>query len=298
MLKRLLIAAMLCTAATALPRSIPNTPRVQAAKAVHYAKVKVAGVWCHVVEVDLRCPHIVVETVQAEESGYRYRTFKSMVKSYRPLAAVTGTFFDTVTGTIICNLVREGKLLAEGRVGNTIYIDTSNHAHFLPTAGTPGRNVDWSRVNFAVTCGPTLVRDGAIALNPSAEGFRDRGLFRRASRVGLGIRDDDRMLLVTVNKGVSLRRFAMMMRGLGARQAINLDGGSSTAMYVRGRFPSRPARLLTNAVMVRFRQPDPRPDEVDLPMDLLEEDGPPNVEDFHGPVPAPDVVDLDKVEVY
>ena len=59
---------------------------------------------------------------------------------------------------------------------------------------------------------------------------------------------DGSLLLVTVDgrragwsAGVTLPEAARLMRSLGARDALNLDGGGSTAMTVRGRVVNRPS---------------------------------------------------------
>jgi exopolysaccharide biosynthesis protein len=54
---------------------------------------------------------------------------------------------------------------------------------------------------------------------------------------------------------VTLSESARVMRSLGARDALNLDGGGSTAMAVRGRavsLPSDPSgeRRVSDAIMV------------------------------------------------
>ena len=54
------------------------------------------------------------------------------------------------------------------------------------------------------------------------------------------------------------------MKALGANNALNLDGGSSTALYARGRFLSNPARMLTNVLLVTVRPGDPIPRQVEL----------------------------------
>jgi Phosphodiester glycosidase len=41
--------------------------------------------------------------------------------------------------------------------------------------------------------------------------------------------------------GATLRESALVMRALGAREAVNLDGGGSTTMVVRGRVVNRPS---------------------------------------------------------
>jgi hypothetical protein len=43
---------------------------------------------------------------------------------------------------------------------------------------------------------------------------------------------------------------AWIMRKLGAWDAVSMDGGSSTALFYRGRLFSRPARALTNLLVV------------------------------------------------
>ena len=271
--------------------------RASALEAVEYRKVKVGRTWCHVVEVDLANPHVRLQVLRAQDLGTRYRTFGSFVRQSKPLAAITGTFFDTATGTIICNLVRGGQLMEAGRVGHTLSLDESNRPNWMRTAGSPGTAMNWRDSDFAVSSGPTLIRQGRLALNPRAEGFRDPGLFRRASRTGIATTRGGKLLLVTVNQPVSLRRFAEMMRALGAEDALNLDGGTSTALYARGRYLSRPGRRLTNVLLVTVRPGDPVPEEIGLEaLEAEESQGEPTFDaepetDEGGP-PAPERVEL------
>ncbi|MEW6284146.1 MAG: phosphodiester glycosidase family protein, partial [Candidatus Eremiobacterota bacterium] len=239
---------------------------------------KVAGVWANVVTVDLNNPRVSLTPVMADPGDHR--TFLSLLNwGYRPgapteearlVAAINGTFFDPPTATVICNLVARGRLLSEGSVGNTLIVDSQNQARLRITAGWGGSRFNWSDAHFAVSAGPTLLREGEVALDPYSEGFSDPGLFRQARRSALGITPQNKLLLVTVNTPVSLRRLAWMMSQAGAMDAINLDGGSSTALYYRGRMVSRPKRLLTNliAVHVRTLSPAPAPVPVDLPQTL------------------------------
>src|SRR5206468_7822923 len=57
-------------------------------------------------------------------------------------------------------------------------------------------------------------------------------------------------VMVTVARPIYLRQLARLMRTLGCRNAIGLDGGSSSAMFYRGRFAARPRRSLTNLLVV------------------------------------------------
>lgn len=67
------------------------------------------------------------------------------------------------------------------------------------------------------------------------------GCRKPAARTAFGITPDGYALLLSVSgkgqdkesSGITLGQLADLMRRLGCRQAINLDGGSSTSMYVR-----------------------------------------------------------------
>jgi hypothetical protein len=66
----------------------------------------------------------------------------------------------------------------------------------------------------------------------------------------VGLTRYNRLVMVTVARPIYLRQLARLMRSLGCRNAIALDGGSSSAMFYRGRFAARPRRSLTNLLVV------------------------------------------------
>jgi len=107
-----------------------------------------------------------------------------------------------------------------------------------------------------VNGGPRLVRDGRIDIPAYAEGFHwpespeffYRFGVRRNPRTLAGTTADGRLLLVTVDGrapghsvGASFEESAEIMRALGARDAVNLDGGGSTAMTVGSALVTRPS---------------------------------------------------------
>ena len=86
---------------------------------------------------------------------------------------------------------------------------------------------------------PLLVRDSAIVPGVDSDGAAS---FRGVNpRTAAGYAANGRRLLLVVidgrqagySAGTTTRETAMLMRDLGAREAINLDGGGSTAMVVR-----------------------------------------------------------------
>jgi len=122
-----------------------------------------------------------------------------------------------------------------------------------------------------VNGGPRLLRDGAVQITANAEGFHwpeDPGFLyrfgiRRNPRTLAGVTGDGRLLLVTVegrrpgySVGASFLESAAILRALGARDGVNLDGGGSTAMTLGARLLGRPSdptgeRPIADAVVVR-----------------------------------------------
>lgn len=103
---------------------------------------------------------------------------------------------------------------------------------------------------FVLGGGPRLVRGGrpAAASDPGIypEGFAAA----RHPRTAVGVRTDGRVLLVTVDGrqpelsvGMTIAELASLLIELGAVEAVNMDGGGSTAMVVRGRVVNSPSDL-------------------------------------------------------
>jgi hypothetical protein len=111
---------------------------------------------------------------------------------------------------------------------------------------------------------PTLVRNGQV-LSGNVDGTTP--FHRRNPRTAVGATADGRLLIVTVDGrqpghsvGMSLRELAELFVRLGARSAINLDGGGSTTMVIDGTIVNRISdpqeRRVPTAVLV-LREPAP-----------------------------------------
>jgi hypothetical protein len=109
-------------------------------------------------------------------------------------------------------------------------------------------------VGHLLQAGPLLVRDGAPVHDPhDAEGFAagahqfDSDITAgRHPRAALALSDKELIALVCdgrrtgLDAGLALGELAELLARLGAREAINLDGGGSTALIHRGRLRNRP----------------------------------------------------------
>lgn len=102
--------------------------------------------------------------------------------------------------------------------------------------------------------GPALVADGCVLVREGEdhEGFSaghaqfDSDITDgRHPRAAVGIDDDHLLAVVTEGRaaddaGFTLAELAAFMAGLGAREAINLDGGGSASLVVDGTLVNRP----------------------------------------------------------
>ncbi|GAA4562592.1 phosphodiester glycosidase family protein [Planotetraspora kaengkrachanensis] len=119
-----------------------------------------------------------------------------------------------------------------------------------------GRKVRLGADDSIVSAAPTLVEDGRTRVDAATEGVLDpldlsfgyAWANNRQPRTMAGIDRHGRLLLVTVDgrlsggsEGFTLTEGAAFMRSLGAVDALNLDGGGSSAMVVNGALVNRPS---------------------------------------------------------
>jgi exopolysaccharide biosynthesis protein len=114
-----------------------------------------------------------------------------------------------------------------------------------------GNKVDWSNIQTAVGAGPLLLKDGANVVNPGKEGFSDSaGFTMSVARSAVGVTQSGDILLVAGVK-CTLNQLASVMSQLGAVQAICMDSGSSSGLYLPGGSLSAPAKDISNALIFK-----------------------------------------------
>ena len=163
------------------------------------------------------------------------------------LAAVNGSFFDMQRHNPICYLRIDGKELGVNtpQATDSIHRKYYQYGSIVLREGRPVYIVpdsarlaekEWADSNI-MTAGPLLIRDGILLP------MRDDKTFvtYRHNRTAIGTLNDGTVLLVTVDgrtkqsEGMSLQDFQRLLHYLGCCDALNLDGGGSTTMYVRGK---------------------------------------------------------------
>ncbi|MBB5936133.1 phosphodiester glycosidase family protein [Streptomyces zagrosensis] len=119
-----------------------------------------------------------------------------------------------------------------------------------------GRRVRLGPADDIVSGGPRLVRDGKTAVDYRADGIDRPGEpsfpytwgLKRNPRTAVGVDARGRLIMVTTagrqpgySDGLGLSELADLMRSLGARQAMALDGGGSSGMAVDGKLITMPS---------------------------------------------------------
>lgn len=163
------------------------------------------------------------------------------------VAAVNGSFFDMKNHNPICYLRIDGE-----EVGvNTPQANDSVHRKYYQYGSVVLRNGSpifiipdsarlaerlWPDSNI-MTAGPMLIKDEEMLPMREDKTF----VTYRHNRTAIARRRDGTVLLVTVDgrtkqsQGLSLQDFQRLLHYLGCSDALNLDGGGSTTMVVRGK---------------------------------------------------------------
>lgn len=119
-------------------------------------------------------------------------------------------------------------------------------------------NPKWENVEHIISGGPYLVKDNQIFIDMTAQKLQAIG--GKNPRTAIGYTKDNDLIMVTADGregssiGLTLKELANLMKELGCINAINLDGGGSTVMYINGNIVNRPQQqggiALSNALVI------------------------------------------------
>jgi exopolysaccharide biosynthesis protein len=93
---------------------------------------------------------------------------------------------------------------------------------------------------------PTLLQDGNVVIDTGKLTSYQKDV--KGLRGAIGVGDSNLYLAIISNATVVDAAYAM--RALGAKDALNLDGGGSSALYLNGSYIVGPGRSLPNAVVL------------------------------------------------
>lgn len=154
--------------------------------------------------------------------------------------AINGSFFDlSKTGGSVLFLQEDGKVIQETH-DKIEFINEGAYA--MDTSGVISilkRDGDWSyspAYDDIIVSGPLLIHDNELCNLDSVRFNRIRN-----PRTAIGITDDYHLILFTVDgrhaeaAGMNMWELQSFMHELGCSAALNLDGGGSTTMYIKGK---------------------------------------------------------------
>lgn len=104
---------------------------------------------------------------------------------------------------------------------------------------------DGDSVTAGISNYPSLVKNGEVVVKDG-----DLTSFQKikGTRGAIGMGGEN--LYLAVITGATVEEAAYVMRTLGVKHALNLDGGGSSAMYIDGRYVVGPGRSLPSAVVL------------------------------------------------
>ncbi|GIV60701.1 phosphodiester glycosidase family protein [Rhodocaloribacter litoris] len=177
------------------------------------------------------------------------------------LLLIDSILIEPATRSVVRDTVRyEAARAALGLVGDSVafaWVTTRRdtvYAWAEPPAHRPGHPAPPLRyeaarpwpVRDALSAGPALVVGGQVRVTTNEEVFFGSAIPDVHPRTAVGRTADGALLVLVVDgrqlesRGVNLEELAWLMRGIGAVDAINLDGGGSVSLVVGGRLVNRP----------------------------------------------------------
>lgn len=241
------------TVRVAVPKPKPSKPRASSAKSIVLEQKRVRGVDVKIVRVNLWDRRVfvspVMPTVGLGKGGER---FDRMVAGSSAIAIVNGGYFHPRSFSLAGDLVVKGRHLStQGPVRTALGITADNRA--TVTAHTPSSTIAWREFETAISNGPWVLRSGKIMVYPREEGYTDRAIERPAARSAVGVTSQHKLFIVSTRQKLNLYDLAKLMKVLGAREAIALDGGSSVGLAWKGKVLIRPARKIAYGIGVYVR---------------------------------------------
>lgn len=105
----------------------------------------------------------------------------------------------------------------------------------------------FDRFSQVMAAGPLLIQNQRVVLDARGEGFSEAFITQQAVRSAIGQTAEGTLIIAASQtrlggRGPSLQEMAQIMLQLGCTNALNLDGGSSTSLFLSGQLLNRSPR--------------------------------------------------------
>ncbi|HSI69891.1 MAG TPA: phosphodiester glycosidase family protein, partial [Gillisia sp.] len=209
-------------------------------------------------EVDLRDENL---KVRAQGSNRKRQTTQETYEQFNAILAINGGYFSNTASVSV--LVSDGEVVSSGPSEDVtrgafgmvqgkpeiVWSNSKNSSVPIKYINPKiTQNKEQWHPTQAVGGGPVLIKEGKLNVTTREEGFGGSHL-QRHPRTAIGYKDENTLLLMIVDgrqlasAGVTLHELAEMMLGIGAKDALNLDGGGSSAMVAAGEVVNIPSDI-------------------------------------------------------
>jgi LysM repeat protein len=217
---------------------VPIPPRPQGRAASH-KQLRPLNIPVQIVSVDLRHRNVLIAPV-LPGGGLRFGSgarISQLARSSGAQAVINGSYFHPHSYAPAGDIVMQGRMLTWGRIPQALAITPDNRAAIRPsTTGLLRVPLDsaWQGMETVVATGPRILANGQVQAHYSSA-FRDPALFGRAARSAIGLVSNRDLVMVSTREHLTTTEMAKVMARLGIRDALLLDGGSSTGLAWNGK---------------------------------------------------------------
>lgn len=217
---------------------VPIPPRPQGRAASH-KQLRPLNIPVQIVNVDLRYRDVLIAPV-LPGGGLRFGSgarISQLARSSGAQAIINGSYFHPHSYAPAGDIVMQGRMLTWGRIPQALAITPDNRAAIRPsTTGLLRVPLDsaWQGMETVIATGPRILMGGRVQFQYSSA-FRDPALFGRAARSAIGLVSNRDLVMVSTKSRLTTTEMAKVMARLGVRDALLLDGGSSTGLAWNGK---------------------------------------------------------------
>lgn len=208
---------------------------------------------------NLRSPILFLNSGYVQSGIARYtpvwgQTYTSLTDNERVLIVQNNKITNQLVGEKANQsnfpIPRDGYLLVfrGNAIAQTSQLPIGTDVQITSTSNPP----EFNRYPQIIGAGPLLIQNGQIVLDAKSEQFSNAFINQKASRSGICTTANNTLVITAIHNraggtGPTLAEHAQLMKLLGCVNALNLDGGSSTSLYLGGqlldRYPNTAARV-------------------------------------------------------
>ncbi len=189
----------------------------------------------NMIAVDMNAADITYKIAYLQNGQLKTSGF---AEKYDALAAVNGSFFNMNSGGSVVFMKVDGEVAAEGSLSRNPYTENGGIAWnqtctpvIIPKPEYGWRSAEYSNI---LSSGPLLIHNGEKRV------FHEDAFHQnRHPRTAVAVTSDGLLLWVTIDGralqswGMSIPELAQFFSELNAVDALNLDGGGSTTMWIK-----------------------------------------------------------------